>query len=249
MRASVGRWHARGQQPFHVFKLPARENGVGMQLLLLPRGSVTLGSPPDEPGHERSERRGPARPLEPVYVSASEVTRGQYRKVMGSVPGEGADEFPVAGVSWADAVEFCRKLGAGEGEAYRLPTEAEWEYACRAGSMGMFAGTGDLEEMGWYQGNSGSRPHPTAGKSPNHWGLYDMHGNVAEWCEDRWVGAGSEPDDPPPPGLATWRVVRGGSYRDRPTGCRSARRAGWPQDATPGEVGFRVVMVPRRDTP
>lgn len=145
---------------------------------------------------------------------------------------KGADR-PVEQVSWNDAIEFCRKLTASgraagrlpEGFAYTLPTEAQWEYACRAGTTGPYAGSGNLDEMGWYSNNSGSQTHPVAGKQANAWGLYDMHGNVWEWCLD-WYGnyPGGSVRDPTGPSSGSLRVVRGGGWGSYPRLCRSAFR-------------------------
>src|SRR6185295_12837821 len=119
-------------------------------------------------------------------IGKYEVTQEQWQAVMGDNPSnfKGAN-LPVEKVSWNDAQDFLLKLNARDGYTYRLPTEAEWEYACRAGSMGDFAG--ELDDVAWYDKNSGSKTHPVGQKRPNVWGLYDMHGNVSEWCSDWYL--------------------------------------------------------------
>ena len=124
------------------------------------------------------------------YLQTTEVTQGQWRAIMGSNPSQfrGCDRCPVENVSWDDIQVFLARLNAAEPDAdFRLPTEAEWEYACRAGTTGAFGGTGVLDDMGWTFTNSGNHTHEVATKQPNAWGLYDMHGNVWEWVQD-WAG-------------------------------------------------------------
>ena len=144
------------------------------------------------------------------------------------------DNRPVTHVSWNDCQEFCRKTGL------QLPTEAQWEYACRAGSTGAYAG--NLDDMAWYENNSGSRTHSVGTKKPNAWGLYDMHGNVYEWCQD-WFGkypSGSV-TDPTGPSSGSDRVGRGGSWDDDAGGCRSAYRSYGEPGYRYYYLGFRVL--------
>jgi len=147
-------------------------------------------------------------------------------------------------VSWEEAVEFCRKLSAKEGRTYRLPAEAEWEYACRAGSQTKWC-FGDnqsrLGEYAWYGGNSDHKTHPVGEKKPNAWGLCDMHGNVWEWCSDSW---GEHPStavhDPTGATAGSSRVDRGGSWCDGARNCRSAHRGLDAPEDRDGDLGFRV---------
>ena len=144
-------------------------------------------------------------------------------------------------VSWDDCQAFCRKLGAG----FRLPTEAEWEYACRAGTKGPYAG--NLDDLAWYGENSGKTTHPVGQKKPNAWGLYDMHGNVWEWCSD-WYGdypAGAV-TDPTGPGTGSLRVIRGGSWHDDAGHCRSAHRDGFSPGYPDDRLGLRLAFSPDR---
>ena len=182
----------------------------------------------------------------------TEVTQEQYQKVMGTNPSEfKGPQNPVETVSWADAVEFCRKLSAmpaekTAGHVYRLPTEAEWEYACRSGTTTAY-GFGDdasrLGDYGWFGGNSDSSTHPVGEKKPNAWGLYDMHGNVWEWCQD-WYGeypSGSA-TDPTGATSGSIRVSRGGMLGHIARYCRSAYR-NWftPESRDRYVLGFRVL--------
>ncbi len=178
-----------------------------------------------------------------------EVTQQQYEKVMGENPSwfKGAAN-PVEGVPWADATEFCKRLSAKEGKTYRLPTEAEWEYACRAGTTTAYSFGDDesrLGEYAWFGGHSGGKTHPVGQKKPNAWGLYDMHGNVSEWCQDCY---GDYPNSlaPYPGGLgpAFYRAIRGGGWNSRAWSCRSVRRNGQPPKERFNCVGFRVARSP-----
>lgn len=194
---------------------------------------------------------------EPFWLGKTEVTQAQWEALMGSNPSlfKGAD-LPVEQVSWRDANEFClklteRELAAGrlpDGYVYSLPTEAQWEYACRAGTTGDFAG--NLDAMGWYGGNSGMQTHPVGRKQANAWGLHDMHGNVSEWCAD-WHGeyAGGSMIDPRGPGVGELRVVRGGSWVDTPSSCRSGYRHRLTPDIRVHFLGFRVALRSARGDP
>jgi formylglycine-generating enzyme required for sulfatase activity len=185
----------------------------------------------------------------PFYMQVTEVTQGQWRTIMGNNPSsfkDCGDDCPVENVSWIDALEFIRKLNQMEGtDRYRLPTEAEWEYACRAGSTMVYSFGGDKDELGdyaWYDKNSGNRTHPVAKKKPNAWGLYDMYGNVWEWCQDGY-------DDYPlgmvkdPKGTSTGqhRVLRGGSWLDSAGIPRSAFRGEDYPVVRSSDIGFRLV--------
>lgn len=198
---------------------------------------------------------------EDFYIQKTEVTQAQWRAVMGENPSSFSncgDTCPVERVSWNDIQEFIQALNAANpGANYRLPTEAEWEYAARAGTTGDYGGTGVLDEMGWYSGNSGSMTHPVAQKEPNHWGLYDMHGNVWEWVND-WYSSSyysvSPPDDPQGPATGSgWglgrafsgRVLRGGSWFSSALNARSAfRRLLSSPSVLSGFDGFRLARTP-----
>jgi formylglycine-generating enzyme required for sulfatase activity len=181
------------------------------------------------------------------------VTQAQWQAVMGNNPSEFKGENnPVESVSRKDIVRFCEILSDRTGKAFRLPSEAEWEYAARAGTTTRYSFGDDeglLEQYAWYKKNSQHQTHPVGEKKPNDWGLYDMYGNVWEWCEDAWHNDYQQ--DAPVDGHA-WDngsqglgVVRGGSYFDSNDGCRSARRISSDPNSSHSNIGFRVVVSSR----
>ena len=254
---AAGRTPAGPAGPPTLIQLPAFTNSASMRFVRIPAGATQVGSLATEPGRQPDETLRPVTIPSGFYLGTTEVTRAQFMSVMGEAPwaatgveiGASGDDLPADRVSWDDAVEFCRKLGEREGRAYRLPTEAEWEYACRAGRQTPFAGTGRLDEMGWYAGNSGGNLQGVASRYPTEWGLYDMHGNVAEWCDDA-DAAGTLPGRTPDhPSVPAFRVTRGGSASLPAEQCRSASRL--PLVPTTGHrhVGFRVVLAVEGDLP
>ena len=228
-------------------------NDIGMQFKLIPAGEFLMGSPADDP--DKSSKETPqhrVRITKPYYLGVYEVTQGEYQKVMGKNPSEFKGlTRPVEQVSWEDATEFCRKLSQTDTRfSYRLPTEAEWEYACRAGTTTRYSFGDDLDpDYGWFSSNSSNQTHPVGEKRPNAWGLYDMHGNVFEWCQDRYDGDyyGSSPsDDPmgPSTGSGHYRVFRGGGWPNSPGYCRSTKRSRNTPLTRLDFLGFRVAQVP-----
>jgi formylglycine-generating enzyme required for sulfatase activity len=183
------------------------------------------------------------------YMQTTEVTQGQWNTIMGNNPSNFKDcvsNCPVENVSWNDAKEFVSKLNSKEGiNKYRLPTEAEWQYACQAGSKTDYANGNSLDVMGWYEKNSDFKTHPVAKKKPNAWGLFDMHGNVGEWCED-WKGSYSSGNykDPVGPSTGLYRVNRGGSWNCNASYCRSSYRYGGNQALRLCNLGLRLVRTP-----
>ena len=245
-------------------------NSVGMKLVLIPKGRFLMGSPPDEVGSDDSERRHEVTISRDYYLGVHEVTQAQYKKVMGKNPSHfqgdqvaerhpqtnrvvkdvDSSNHPVESVSWDEAVELCQRLSAlpeekKAGRVYRLPTEAEWEYACRAESETAFhfGGSSKLsDDFAWF-GNSNKQTHPVGQKKPNAWGLYDMHGNVFEWCGD-WFneypkGAVSDPTGPKDGVL---RVNRGGSWEFGAASGRSATRFFTAPFGRGDWIGFRVAL-------
>jgi formylglycine-generating enzyme required for sulfatase activity len=223
--------------------------GLGLRMVWVKPDSFRMGSPESEEGRYSDE--GPVHDvtLDGFWLGKHEVTQAQYEAVTGKNPShfKGAS-LPVETVRWDDAMDFCRRLSQRTGKTYTLPSEAQWEYACRAGSQTRFCfGDSDsgLDAYAWYSGNSGSKTHPVGEKSPNAWGLHDMHGNVWEWCSD-WDGPYSSGSvrNPTGPSDGSDRVLRGGGWGGSPQGCRSAYRYGY----TPGDsyvfLGFRVLAVP-----
>jgi formylglycine-generating enzyme required for sulfatase activity len=235
-------------------------NTIGMKVVLIPDGEFRMGSPDSDKDAQADEKRQhPVRIMRPFYLGATEVTQGQYRAVTGVNPSsfKGPDELPVETVSWEDAMAFCAKLnelekGQLRGASYRLPTEAEWEYACRAGTTTRFSfGDSDasLGEYAWFWGNSDSKTHPVGQKRPNLWGLYDMHGNVWEWCLDCYdpkYYSTSPANDPMGPSGGLDRVRRGGCWRFVRRACRAAYRDKAPPSSRYNGVGFRVARVSPR---
>jgi formylglycine-generating enzyme required for sulfatase activity len=246
-------------------------NSAGMKFVLVPAGSFHMGSPPTEAG--RRDNEGPVHEVlitRPFYLAVHPVTQAVYQAVMGSNPARfqgaagGGPDHPVECVSWDEAVAFCKKLGewAAEKEAghvYRLPTEAEWEYACRAGSSTPFhqgtalgAGQACFDAAYPYgegaRGRSAPRTARVGSFAANHFGLYDMHGNVWEWCAD-WFDAdyykNSLRQGPPGPASGSFRVLRGGSWRNQASTCRAAYRNALAPNQRQPFIGFRVVLVPR----
>ncbi len=244
-----------------IWRLEEMTDSIGMRFVLIPAGEFMMGSPDgdeDADDDERPQHR--VRITKPFYLSVHEVTQEQYEQAMGKRPWSGQQyvksgaDYPATYVSWEDAVAFCEKLSAIEGCTYRLPTEAEWEDACRAGSTTSFFFGDDYSALGnhaWYDENAWSTGEPYAHgvgeKKANGWGLYDMHGNVWEWCLD-WYGEGyykeSPVDDPTGAGSGEFRVLRGGSWFDYPRFGRSAVRIGVSPDVRDYNYGFRVSRTP-----
>lgn len=221
-----------------VVPLETVSNSIGMTLVRVPRGEFRMGSPANEFGRDAAEKQHWVRIQRGFLIGQTEVTQGQYLQVMGELPHQQqrGDDLPVASVNHRKAEEFCQRLGQREGRRYRLPSELEWEYACRAGSASAFSGTGQLSSMGWFDGNSQGQLHPVGSMQPNSWGLYDMHGNVAEWCQ-------SQPQaDRPGGGEKMIVAVRGGSAKLPESTCRSAARQWIASLAEQQDVGFRVVL-------
>ena len=224
-------------------------NSIGMNMAYIPPGKFIMGSPSGEQNRHYDEYPHAVRLTRPFRISTTEVTQAQWAAVMDiNRSNFKGDNLPAEKVSWRDAVAFCEKLSQKEGRTYRLPSEAEWEYACRAGTTGPFAGTGHLDEMGWYEANSEEKTHPVAAKKPNAWDLYDMHGSVSEWCSDIYSPdyPKDEATDPTGPSEGTYRVIRGGSWGHFATSCRCAARNSAPPSYQLKETGFRVVMEIRK---
>ena len=224
------------------------ESSFPMEFVRIPAGSFVMGSPEDEEGRDSDERQHEVRISQDFWMGKYEVTQGEWVGVMGEDPSyftECGSMCPVEQVSWNDIQEFIRRLNeqeSGSRYAYRLPTEAEWEYAARAGTTG--ARYGELDEIAWYEGNSGGRTHPVGGKRANAWGLHDMLGNVWEWVRDRRGEYPSGPvTDPQGPVTGLYRVYRGGSCGHGARRVRSADR--YPDHPAErfSNVGFRLVRT------
>ena len=219
----------------------------------LPAGQFLMGSPDSDPDARDSEKPQHQVKVNSFAIGKYPVTQAQYEAVMGTNPSwfKNNPQNPVEKVSWDDAQAFCQKLSQITGKTYRLPTEAEWEYACRAGTTTRYYFGDNANQLGdyaWYGGNSQQTTHPVGQKRPNGWGLYDMSGNVWEWCEDNWhdnyIGA--------PTDGSAWLIndndnrslLRGGSWGYYPLFCRSAFRIFLIRRVYRNDTfGFRVVCV------
>ena len=227
---------------------------VQLRLVLIPAGKFVMGSPKTEKARHSLETVHQVRISEPFYMGVTEVTQAQYEAVMGKNPCTIKDpEAAVTSISWDDAAEFCKKLSAKARRTVRLPTEAEWEYACRAGTTSAFYygdDEGKLAEYAWFRDNGDKKPHPVGRKKPNAWGLYDMLGNVWECCSDWYdakhydalAAAGGKIVDPQGPATGQDHVLRGGAWDAELDHCRSAFRRGLPPDQPISTNGLRVVV-------
>ncbi len=231
-------------------------NSIGLSLVFIPPRTFEMGSPPEEVGRDRDERRRTVTRAAGFYIGVTEITQSQWNAVMDTNPSQWlGDDLPVDTVSWDEALAFCGKLSERESRLYRMPTEAEWEYACRAGTNTPFSTghtistaqanyDGDKTYASGVKGEFRAQTTPVASFPPNAWGLYDMHGNLWEWCPD---GLGDAHDSPLPPRagaaeLIEGRVLRGGSWRNRPRFCRSANRVRDTVGDRLNTVGLRVVL-------
>ena len=249
-------------------KLAVRSNPLGMEFVYLPAGSFMMGSSEanvnesfalgrkdygeverawfdnEKPQHKVTFADG-------FWIGKTEVTQAQWTAVMGENPSnnKGCNDCPVERVSWEDAKKFVERLNAqNDGFEYRLPSEAEWEYAARGGTTKILAGK--MDETAWYNVNSENKTHPVGTQQPNAFGLYDMHGNVAEWCEDIYTGnydgAASDGSAVTTGGETDLRVLRGGTYNDFPTYLRLARRDKLRIKIRAIVNGLRVVAVEKQ---
>jgi eukaryotic-like serine/threonine-protein kinase len=260
-----------GSQPLRQAEIFTEDlgNGISLKMVKIPAGKFMMGSPANE--EARSENENPQHQVKvsEFYLGQTLVTQDQWEALMGSNPSgfKGDNQLPVDSVSWLESMDFCQKLSRKTGRTYRLPSEAEWEYACRAGTTTPFAfGETVTSAVVNYDGNytygkaakGEYRKRTTVvGSFPaNLFGLYDMHGNLWEWCLDEWLdNYQNAPDDGSARGDITSidkskvHVVRGGSWNLNPRYCRSAHRSGSDFDNPDGDIGFRVVCAPARMTP
>ena len=217
--------------------------GATMTMKLIPAGEFDMG----DVGDEEEEPVHRVKLTRPFYLGIYPVTQAQYQAVMGEDPSDfkGSDR-PVEMVSWNDARKFCKKLSQQLAQAFSLPTEAQWEYACRAGTTTDYCfgdDEGDLSDYAWYEDNSDDGTHPVGRKSETSFGLYDMHGTVWEWCHDRYGSYSSGPQtDPVGPGTGSDRVRRGGGWYGYASDCRVAIRGSIPPTYAGDDLGFRVVL-------
>jgi formylglycine-generating enzyme required for sulfatase activity len=246
-------------------------NSIGMKLVYIPPGKFLMGSPRSELERSGDELQHEVEITQGFFMGAFHVTQEQYQKIMGTNPsyfsstgnardrvaGLDTQRFPVENSSWKEAKKFCSQLSAKEGKTYRLPTEAQWEYACRAGTTTPFYFgatistdqanySGDFVYGNGQKGVFRGRTTEVGSFPPNAFGLYDMHGNVWQWCED-WYDAkyyeNSPQADPLNATPGKDRVLRGGASDSLPKSCRSARRLSDAPDAFSSDFGFRIVLL------
>jgi formylglycine-generating enzyme required for sulfatase activity len=225
-----------------------REYG-GIEMVWCPPGEFLMGSRVDEADRSDDEPPHLVTLTKGFWMAKTETTQGQWERVMRENPSDfSGEDLPVETVSWVDVQGWLEKMNEKaplpSGWKWALPTEAQWEYACRAGTKRAFAG--DLDEMAWYDENSGSKTNPVGTKKANAWGLHDMHGNVWEWCSDWYgeyvIGSSSDPTGGATTGVS--RVCRGGSWGDVARHCRSAYRGRLTPDGRSNYLGFRPALVP-----
>jgi len=240
---ALPRTQLAAQQPVANASLQSVTNSIGIKLNKIPAGTFTMGE--GNKAHEVTLTK-------PFFIGVTEVTNAQWKAVIEEVPSQWKDnERPVERVSWNDVVRYCARLSAfpaerAAGRVYRLPTEAEWEYACRAGSATVFSFGDDESLLGnyaWFNVNARGQTHPVGKKRANSWGLYDMNGNVFEWCSD-WLANYSSSAVVNPNGSQTgiFRVYRGGTWSQLVRRCRSADRGGDLPTTQSSSLGFRLAM-------
>ena len=225
-------------------------NGVSFQMVEVRGGTFTMGVT-NEQGSEPYDDKKPAHSvtLSSYYIGETQVTQALWKAVMGSNPsGFKGDDLPVEYVSWHDCQKFIEQLNKKLGKTFRLPTEAEWEFAARGGNKSMgyqYSGSNNVKDVAWYDGNSGGKTHPVKTKKANELGLYDMSGNVWEWCND-WYDSqyysSSPSNNPTGPSSGTNRVCRGGSWIFIARNCRSSIRGSLTPDYRDSGLGLRLCL-------
>ena len=224
--------------------------GVSFKMIRIEHGTFMMGATPEMTGpYDEEKTVHDVTISKDYYMGETQVTQELWQAVMGNNPSKfNGNNNPVESISWNDCQEFIKKLNNLTGKQFRLPTEAEWEYAARGGNKSrhtQYSGSDDIDSVAWYYGNSGSQTHPVAKKSPNELGLYDMSGNVWEWCNDRYGDdyyAKSPSVDPQGSSSGSSRVLRGGSWRSSPRLCRSSNRHRYYPEGEGNRFGFRLAL-------
>jgi formylglycine-generating enzyme required for sulfatase activity len=236
----------RARQPSNIITVSVKrtEPITGMEFVWVPAGCFQMGSNSggsnEKPVHKVC--------LDGFWIAKYEVTQGQYKKIMDTNPSyfKSGDNYPVEQVSWNDAKEFISKLNQQSEKTFSLPTEAQWEYATRSGGQDQkHAGGNDVDKVTWYRSNSGRQTHAVGTKAPNGLGIYDMSGNVWEWCEDVYDGKAyskHERNNPLITSGSSYRVIRGGSWGNSPRFVRAAYRSGVTADYRYDDLGFRLCL-------
>jgi formylglycine-generating enzyme required for sulfatase activity len=222
-----------------------------IEVVYVPGGSFTMGCTSEQGSAcDGDEKPSHTVNLSSFYIGKYEITQAQWRAVMGTNPSynSGCDNCPVEQVSWNDVLQFIQKLNQQTGKRYRPPTEAEWEYAARGGNKSRgykYSGSNDIGAVAWYDGNSGNKTHPVGQKSPNELGIYDMSGNVWEWCSDWYADdyySSSPSSNPQGPSTGSHRVLRGGGWFSAAASCQVANRNGSSPGYRNNYYGFRVLL-------
>lgn len=225
--------------------------GATMEMIWCEPGVFAMGSPPDEPGRFEDETQHTVTISRGFWLGKYEVTQRQWESVMHSnlARFKGPDH-PIENISWHDCMTFVRRVKSETKLAVRLPTEAEWEYACRAGSESPVAGNGKLPDMAWYDGNSECQTHEVGTHAPNAWGFFDMHGNVLEWCADWFSVPSGNTVDPKGPPSGSFKMLRGGCWFFYERDCRSAYRLRRDPTLRNCIFGFRLACteIPEQNT-
>ena len=227
--------------------LTIRVGNVNFVMVKVSGGTFTMGATSEMTEPDSDEKPTHQVTLSSYYIGETEVTQALWKAVMGSNPSRfKGDDLPVEQVSWNDCQTFISKLNALTGENFRLPTEAEWEFATRGGKQSRhtpYSGSSRIDDVAWYAGNSDWKTHPVKTKQPNELGIYDMTGNVWEWCQD-WKGSYSShaQTDPTGAGSGSSRVYRGGGCNSSPWGCRSSYRCYYTPEYSYYDLGLRLVL-------
>ena len=223
------------------------DDKIGMEMVFVQGGAFMMGGTSEQVDAYDSEKPVHEVTLSDFYIGKYPVTQKQWWQMMGNNPSKFAgDNLPVERISWNDVQEFLSKLRSMTGKQYRMLTEAEWEFAARGGTKGkgyIYAGSNNLNDVGWYQENSGSKTHPVGAKQPNELGIYDMSGNVWEWVND-WYGpySSSKQTNPTGPSSGSYRVARGGSWADDAGACRVSIRFNDHPGFRYYLIGFRLAL-------
>ena len=227
--------------------LPITVKGVTFNMIKVDGGTFTMGATSEQEDPDKNEKPTHQVTLSSYYIGETEVTQALWKAVMKNNPSDfkGGNK-PVEMVSWEDCQKFIGKLNGLTGKSFRLPTEAEWEYAARGGNRSnhtQYSGGSRIDDVAWYSGNSGSKTHPVKTKKPNELGLYDMSGNVWEWCQDWYDSYGSKAQtNPTGPGSGSFRVLRGGGWLDYERDCRSSYRINFWPGFRSFTLGFRLAL-------
>ena len=227
--------------------LPITVNGVSFNMIKVDGGTFTMGATSEQQNPYPDENPTHQVTLSSYYIGETEVTQALWKAVMGKNPSKfKGDNLPVERVLWKDCQKFIEKLNSITGKRFRLPTEAEWEFAARGGNksnLTQYSGGGNIDDVAWYDGNSGKKTHPVKKKKANELGIYDMSGNVWEWCQDWWGSYGSSAQtNPKGPDSGSFRVLRGGSWFNNASYCRLSIHIGVSPRFRGDAIGFRLAL-------